>query len=196
MIESYTLRMRGGKEGGGKGALVQKELAGTLGAVNDQTLIVCFRVLPEDSNAMKSKNPQSGFYETEIAPCLDTTEQSPAKKQGGMAVVVYEAHRQDGRYNECKRVTPTLDAHMGTGGGNVPMTINKAQVRRLTPRECERLQGFPDDWTAIPWRGKDAEHCPDAPRYRAIGNSWCVPVISWPGQRIEEGLERCQQQKK
>src|SRR5690606_4848308 len=49
-------------------------------------------------------------------------------------------------------------------------------VRRLTPRECERLQGFPDDFTAIPWRGKPASECPDGPRYKALGNSMAVPV--------------------
>jgi DNA (cytosine-5)-methyltransferase 1 len=57
-------------------------------------------------------------------------------------------------------------------------------VRRLTPRECERLQGFPDDWTRIPWRGKPAEECPDGPRYKACGNSMAVPVMRWIGERI------------
>jgi DNA (cytosine-5)-methyltransferase 1 len=57
-------------------------------------------------------------------------------------------------------------------------------VRRLTPRECERLQGFPDDYTQIPWRGKDAADCPDGPRYKALGNSMAVPVMHWIGQRI------------
>ena len=58
-------------------------------------------------------------------------------------------------------------------------------VRRLTPHECERLQGFPDDHTLIPWRGKPAENCPDGPRYKALGNSMAVPVMAWIGQRIE-----------
>ena len=57
-------------------------------------------------------------------------------------------------------------------------------VRRLTPRECERLQGFPDDWTLIPYRGKPAEECPDGPRYKALGNSMAVPVMRWIGERI------------
>ena len=57
-------------------------------------------------------------------------------------------------------------------------------VRRLTPRECERLQGFPDDWTRIPWRGKPAEECPDGNRYKACGNSMAVPVMRWIGERI------------
>jgi len=59
------------------------------------------------------------------------------------------------------------------------------QVRRLTPRECERLQGFPDDYTLIPWRKKAAEDCPDGPRYRALGNSMAVPVMHWIGRRIQ-----------
>ena len=57
-------------------------------------------------------------------------------------------------------------------------------VRRLTPRECERLMGFPDDWTRIPYRGKPAEECPDTPRYKAIGNSMAVPVMAWIGKRM------------
>ncbi len=58
-------------------------------------------------------------------------------------------------------------------------------IRRLTPRECERLQGFPDDWTLIPYRNKSADQCPDGPRYKACGNSMAVPVMRWIGQRIE-----------
>lgn len=58
-------------------------------------------------------------------------------------------------------------------------------VRRLLPVECERLMGFPDNWTRIPWRGKPAEDCPDAPRYKACGNSMCVNAMRWIGMRIE-----------
>lgn len=61
-------------------------------------------------------------------------------------------------------------------------------VRKLLPVECERLQGFQDGWTQIPYRGKPAELCPDAPRYKAIGNSWAVPIVRWIGQRIENEL--------
>lgn len=59
-----------------------------------------------------------------------------------------------------------------------------AAVRRLTPRECERLQGFPDDYTLIPWRGGAADACPDGPRYKALGNSMAVPVMRWIGGRL------------
>jgi len=58
-------------------------------------------------------------------------------------------------------------------------------IRRLTPTECERLQGFPDGWTKIPYRNKPKEVCPDGPRYKACGNSMAVPVMRWIGQRIE-----------
>ena len=59
-------------------------------------------------------------------------------------------------------------------------------VRRLTPTECERLQGFPDGWTAIPWRGKPAS---DGPRYKALGNSMAVPVLRWIGLRLYSQLQ-------
>ena len=57
-------------------------------------------------------------------------------------------------------------------------------VRRLTPKEYERFQGFPDDYTLIPWRGKPADLCPDGPRYKALGNSMAVPVMHWIGARL------------
>lgn len=76
---------------------------------------------------------------------------------------------------------------MGTGSSRGDATIAVAQsmtVRRLTPRECERLQGFPDDWTMIPYRGKPPEDCPDGPRYKALGNSMACNAMAWIGERI------------
>jgi len=66
-----------------------------------------------------------------------------------------------------------------------------SQVRRLTTVECARLQGFPDNHTQIPWRGKPAELCPDGPQYKAYGNSKAVPVIRWVGERVLNELARC-----
>jgi DNA (cytosine-5)-methyltransferase 1 len=63
--------------------------------------------------------------------------------------------------------------------------VGKHRVRRMTVTECERLQGFPDSYTQIPWRGKEPENCPDGPRYKALGNSMAVPVMAWIGQRIQ-----------
>jgi DNA (cytosine-5)-methyltransferase 1 len=64
-----------------------------------------------------------------------------------------------------------------------PIIRSALHVRRLTPTECERLQGFPDGWTAIPYRGKPAS---DGPRYKALGNSMAVPVMAWIGRRIDQ----------
>ena len=91
---------------------------------------------------------------------------------------------------DCYNATITGDvaATMGTPGSSVnasgPTVMQAMTVRRLTPRECERLQGFPDDYTAIPWRKKPAEDCPDGPRYKALGNSMAVNCMAWIGERI------------
>lgn len=89
----------------------------------------------------------------------------------------------------CRNICPTLkcgeDAAMVVSEiGDKPAGVNPMLVRRLTPLECERLQGFPDGHTLIAWKGKPAEECPDGPRYKAIGNSMAVPVMRWIGKRI------------
>ncbi len=71
------------------------------------------------------------------------------------------------------------------GGSSRSHVATQSSVRRLTPRECERLQGFPDDYTAISRKGKPASKCADGPRYKALGNSMAVPVMAWLGTRIE-----------
>jgi site-specific DNA-cytosine methylase len=85
-------------------------------------------------------------------------------------------------------IAPACRASAGSSGFhemNHPVVINTAMtVRRLTPRECERLQGFPDDYTLIPWRKKAAADCPDGPRYKALGNSMAVNCMAWIGERI------------
>jgi len=66
-----------------------------------------------------------------------------------------------------------------------PAVVTPWAVRRLTPRECERLQGFPDDWTRIPYRNKPADACPDGPRYKALGNSWAINCGQFVFDRIK-----------
>jgi DNA (cytosine-5)-methyltransferase 1 len=83
-------------------------------------------------------------------------------------------------------VAGTLRASQG--GGDKPHALIDTAVRRLTPVECERLQGFPDNHTQIPWRKKQPENCPDGPRYKAIGNSKAVPVVRWIGLRLLDAL--------
>lgn len=88
--------------------------------------------------------------------------------------------------------TGKIAATIGTHGSDVSttgptvMVAPTMQVRRLTPKECERLQGFPDGWTAIPWKKKNAEDCPDGPRYKALGNSMAVNCMEWLGERIQK----------
>lgn len=77
-----------------------------------------------------------------------------------------------------------------SGGGDKAHVLAAMSVRRLTPVECERLQGFPDNYSQIPWRKKPASECPDGPRYKALGNSWAVPVVQWIGRRIHNATRR------
>jgi DNA (cytosine-5)-methyltransferase 1 len=99
--------------------------------------------------------------------------------------VIFDS-KQDG--GDASEVSHTLRAmghhssHANAGGQFAALTHGR--VRRLTARECERLQGFPDDYSRIPWRGKKAEDCPDGPRYKALGNSFAVPVVRWIGERL------------
>ena len=84
---------------------------------------------------------------------------------------------------------PAFTLQAGHSHG-VAVGVADMQVRRLTPTECERLQGFPDNYTQIPYRNKTAENCPDGPRYKAMGNSMAVPVMRWIGERIQKIEER------
>lgn len=79
-------------------------------------------------------------------------------------------------------VVGTLNQNSNASGRCTPMVSEGYRVRRLTPLECERLQGFPDNYTLVNYRGKPAS---DGPRYKAIGNSWAVPVFRWVGERIQ-----------
>ena len=100
---------------------------------------------------------------------------------------IMEFEYKDNEYDSSNRiydssfVSPTLTS-ANSGSDNYLHTM---AIRRLTPKECERLQGFPDDWTKIPYRNKPADQCPDGPRYKACGNSMAVPVMRWIGERIQ-----------
>lgn len=294
---SYAVRIRGGCDGGGKGALVQEDKSGTLGTGNDQTIFclqgngidradtagcngkgwredtsytlntidrpaVCAYSFDSlSSNSMKSKNPHSGCREVEIAKTLDTTYPDPSKNQGGIAVVALDMTHACDVIRECGEVIPSLQARMGTGGNQVPLTYqmqgfgdyregnvassckqrdfkdstdlvcavdcrnfceggetngtlqakeSRGQslnlnntvrqnmvVRRLTPLECERLQGFPDHWTDIgEWYDSQTgegywvdslgkrHKTADSPRYKALGNSIALPFWDFLAKRI------------
>lgn len=213
------------------------------------------------SNSMKSKNPNSGCREVEIAKTLDTTYPDPSKNQGGIAVVALDITHACDVIRECGEVVPSLQARMGTGGNQVPLTdqmqgfgdyregdvassckqrdfkdgtdlvcavdcrnfreggeLNGTLqaksnggtsynlqntvrtgmiVRRLTPMECERLQGFPDHWTDIgEWYDSQTgegywvdslgkrHKTADSPRYKALGNSIALPFWDFLAKRI------------
>jgi DNA-cytosine methyltransferase len=83
------------------------------------------------------------------------------------------------------QTSATITEAVGGTNTSGPKVMHSMAIRRLIPKECERLQGFPDDWTKIPYRNKEADQCPDGPRYKACGNSMAVPVMRWIGQRIQ-----------
>lgn len=296
IAKAYTLKIRSGCEGGGKGALVQTEKSATLSTLQDQTLFVAEQPKAYSfdslaSNSMKSSNPHSGCREVEIAKTLDASPPDPAKNQGGIAILdalpfdttqitspqngsnphfgdpchplaatahppaavclnyinpvaeplIYDArgngdgitsptmtgdhnsrvtdytaitlqgdtvagallardYKGPGRADSLGRViaqpvgadlyngtltgdrAATLTTATGQGGANTgPSVIEKIIrwiVRRLTPTECERLQGYPDGWTDLgEWvdsKGKTHKDA-DTPRYKALGNSIALP---------------------
>jgi DNA (cytosine-5)-methyltransferase 1 len=118
---------------------------------------------------------------------LDASGSNPAMHQGGAAIVQPIAF--SGQMS-----VPQTDVDMTqTLGAKNPMAVAQAMaVRRLSPKECERLQGFPDNYTDIKPKGKAT---PDGPRYKALGNSMAVPVMAWIGKRIQEVDAICQTQK-
>ena len=102
---------------------------------------------------------------------------------GGHAAVAFDLRgREGGAMPEGPHDTANLRA--ASGGSSRSYVAQPWAVRRLTPVECERLQGFPDGFTRIPYRGKPADRCPDGPRYKALGNSMAVNVMAWIGERI------------
>ncbi|UYE95854.1 methyltransferase [Sinorhizobium phage NV1.1.1] len=116
----------------------------------------------------------------ELSPTLRAGGHTTSHANAGvMPAIAFQSSQSGVRIGD---VRATLDSNNGSRRHNG--AVVGSAVRRLTPRECERLQGFPDDYTAIPWRGKPADQCPDGPRYKALGNSWAVPKFAWLGRRI------------
>ncbi len=122
-----------------------------------------------------------------LAPTLRamTHDRSHANAGGQVAVCFESRVARNGRGGPSELVPPLKAQSGGSGRGDgAPLVAGSGSVavRRLTPRECERLQGLPDDYTLIPYRGKPAA---DGPRYRSIGNAMAVPVMRWIGERIQ-----------
>ena len=136
-ILPMLMRMREGKEGGGKGPLVSEDQSLTLATGNDQVLAYAIqeRAVSENVNA----GPQGKGWQEGVAFTMEARHHAQSVSSG-------------------------------------------MQVRRLTPVECCRLQGFPDDYLYITYRGKPAA---DGPKYKALGHSWAVPCARWIGERIK-----------
>jgi hypothetical protein len=124
---------------------------------------------------------------SDIAPTMRAMshDQSHANGGGQLAIAFKPGASADSRsIGASLDCAPTLES--GGGGNNKPAVATAMVVRRLLPVECERLQGFPDGWTDVPYRGKPA---PDGPRYKALGNSMAVPCMAWIGRRIQFAKE-------
>lgn len=171
---AYTLKIRSGCEGGGKGALVQTEKSATLSTLQDQTLFVAEPTFCIQGNTI---NCYAATTEPNMVICDDCSPAIRSRDYKDPNIVCYDA-----RGNGDGMLSPTI-----TGDHNSRITdytavviekIIRWIVRRLTPTECERLQGYPDGWTDLgEWvdsKGK-AHKAADAPRYKALGNSIALP---------------------
>jgi DNA (cytosine-5)-methyltransferase 1 len=135
------------------------------------------------------RKPENGGNAVEpmhdVAPCLTKTDRHGVAQPIGCFKGGQGSAAGGIGYDE--HIAPTLSA-ADSGSNRTPALMQGMAVRRLTPVECERLQGFPDGYTNIPWRKKDES--PDGPRYKALGNSWAVPVVRWIGHRIQQEINK------
>lgn len=155
-------------------SLVSDETCGTLThRMHKDPPVSCYAVRMREGSAGGGKGP---LVQEELSGTLatgnDQTIFAVAANQRGEA----RLENGDGQISGCIPANPS--------GKQVQAVTDGYVVRRLTPVECERLQGFPDNWSRVPYRGKPAGECPDGPRYKAIGNSMAVPVMRWIGRRI------------
>ena len=156
----------------------------------------CFHVSFCDANGRRKDRPNGGLYVTEAKAGKTVTAGGP-----GAETVIVEPIALDG--DKMKPGERSGGSGMGVSEEGVMYTqtagdvhgvaytpSGKPTVRKLLPLECERLMGFPDNHTRIPWNGKSEEECPDAPRYKACGNSMAVNCMMWIGERIQKVEEK------
>lgn len=155
---------------------------------------VCYETNPTDARCSEIKDG--------VGPTVKARWGTGGNNQALVQQVNYGVDMYNGVVNDEVAVSVTSRTGIPDATGPRLMEVDEVQelssqlmqVRRLTPLECERLQGFPDNWTQIPWRKKAAEDCPDGPRYKAIGNSMAVNVMQWIGIRIAMVKEICDDQ--
>ena len=177
--DAYTLKIRSGCAGGGKGALVQTEKAGTLSTRQDQTL---FQLVAEPTFCIR------GNGDGTTVPTITGDHESRITDYTAIAVDIY-----NGTITGDKAASLTCRSIGSHSGPKVIEKIIHWIVRRLTPLECERLQGFPDGWTDIgEWvdsKGRKRKS-KDGPRYKALGNSIALPPWKWVLKRLSAQYER------
>ena len=191
-MTAYALRERAGKAGGGKGALIQTEKTGTVGTANDQVIIEIMNEKETIALAGNTIGRKPTKRREEKESLLD--DGALSRKEGLSTRTVRDLRNDneaDGSASQEWRLAgqQTRESDASLQGMPQQNSSRPFCVRRLTPVEAERLQGFPDGYTKISYRGKSADECPDSPRYKAIGNSWAVPVVRWIGERIEKHLK-------
>ena len=174
---------------GANGVGATENVSYTLNTVDRHAVAYSFDSLA--SNSMKSSNPYSGCREVELARTLDTSIPDPSKNQGGIAIVepvAYTIKIRSCREGGGKGALAAREK----AGQNQQSVLTETEVRwivrRLTPTECERLQGYPDGWTDIgEWADtKGKKHKPaDTPRYKALGNSIALPQWFWIAQKMK-----------
>ena len=153
---------------------------------SDSAGTIVYGISAYESNSMKSANPYSGVYEADTTRTLDLNGCLPVCNQGGMVVVF------DARGNGTGKIVPTITGdHESRITDYTALYVDHSVARRLTPLECERLQGYPDNWTNIgEWidsKGRKRK-CADTPRYKALGNSIALPFWEWLAKRIHPYL--------
>jgi DNA (cytosine-5)-methyltransferase 1 len=202
----HAFKVRGGCEGGGKGYLGSDDTAFTVATHQDQQIYFGFDGdVPKDQTLSETiSTREGGITDTAHAvaqPVAFAQNQlGEVRTNGDVMGTVNTNQNASGRNTpmvaqplpfDTTQLTcpsnysspkPGDPCHPLAAGAHIPAVATSMQVRRLTPVECERLQGFPDNHTNIPWRGK--AEAPDGPRYKALGNSMAVPVMRWIGERI------------
>jgi DNA (cytosine-5)-methyltransferase 1 len=166
VAQPIAFKVRGGCEGGGKGYLGQEEQAFTISTMQDQQIAQPIGINGNIAGTIDANNfkgcGSANFGERDVVAQPMAFDWQSGGDMRGMNL------QEKTQLQRCQ----------------TPAVMHSMAIRRLTPKEAERLQGFPDDWTKIPYRNKEADQCPDGPRYKACGNSMAVPVMRWIGERI------------
>jgi DNA (cytosine-5)-methyltransferase 1 len=169
---------------GPQGSGVNEDVSFTLNTVDRHA--VCYGISAYESNSMKSSNPHSGIYKADTSRTIDQNGGNPACNQGGIAVVHTYSTQSYSEVKESEQGA-SLKASGGVYGGGSENFVVQQVVRRLTPLECERLQGYPDGWTALDHEDKAVS---DTQRYKALGNSFAVPNALFVISRCVKQLQK------